>query len=223
MSLLRSMAVGVVLSVIGVGSAQAVVITADFNTAGDGFITRDLDNGLEWLDVSTTVNVSINDAISTYSAAGFRLATDLELISLYVSSGIDEVLDMQFDTGVAPVAVVGSNTNFQNVTSALGRSALTNLYNMMGGGASNFGGNTWIHGYLSDHDLDGVHGLGRFITNSYSAHVNTNRDGWRASRADTRVGSFLVRDFASVPEPTALALMGIGLVGMGFARKKKAA
>jgi len=33
--------------------------------------------------------------------------------------------------------------------------------------------------------------------------------------------TMVVKSFASVPEPTILALMGLGLAGIGFARKKK--
>ena len=201
-------------------TSNAAIMSLDFSGAGDGLITRDLDHNLDWLDVSATVGISSNNAVATYASSGFRLATDDELVSLYIGAGVDQVLD--FNYGVSTTAVVGTNTAYQNVTSVGGIAALNDLYASLGGGVGNFGGNLWIHGYLADHDSDGLSALGRLGVWSAvagSAHINTNGDGWNPNGTHTQVGSFLVRE-ANVPEPSTLVLFGLGLLGLSLSRKK---
>ena len=111
---------------------------------------------------------------------------------------------------------------YNNVTSGAGIAGLNDLYAALGGGASNFNGNPWIHGYLADHDSDGFSALGRLAvwsSEAGSAHVNTNTDRWYLNGTHTQVGSFLVRD-VSVPEPSTLALFGLGLLGLSLSKKR---
>ena len=54
MSILRSLALGAVLSVSAIGAAQATIVD-------NGDTTIDTASGLEWLDVTKTVNMSYNN------------------------------------------------------------------------------------------------------------------------------------------------------------------
>ncbi len=47
----------------------AVVIEADLSTVGDGLLTRDTETGLEWLDLTETLNIGRNDIAA--GAGGF--------------------------------------------------------------------------------------------------------------------------------------------------------
>ncbi len=105
-----------------VGAANAAVVSVDYQVAGDGLITRDLDNAMEWLDVSETVGVTANQAAALYGADGFRFATAAEVVTLFISAGIDEILD--FST-FPPTTVHGTydynvTQSPQNVTSEAG-------------------------------------------------------------------------------------------------------
>jgi len=205
-------------------NASASVISGDYSAGGDGLLSIDTTNNMEWLDVSSTVNQSVTQALATYNAAGFRLATASELVDLYVSAGIDSVLDYNYGFS-NPIAVVGTPTTaYYNVTSVAGKAAAASLHLMMGWTSAAFYGNPWIHGYLADHDGDTRHALGRFrmYESEFAVHVNTNLDQWGQTEPSESVGSFLVRSTGEVPAPAPLALLGIGALAFGFTRRKKA-
>jgi acetyltransferase-like isoleucine patch superfamily enzyme len=66
----------------------------DWNSIGDGLITRDTDTGLDWLDVSYTDNRSYNDVFSAINTPGnelygWRYATLEEVEALWINAGID--------------------------------------------------------------------------------------------------------------------------------------
>lgn len=61
--------------------ASASLLELDLLTAGDGLVTRDTETGLDWLDLTATLNLSYNDIeadLGGWISLGFRHATGLE-------------------------------------------------------------------------------------------------------------------------------------------------
>jgi hypothetical protein len=96
-------------------SANAELVSTDWKNTGDALATLDESTGIEWLDLSQTSNMSIDQTENLLSStfAGWRLSTRSEVTQLMVnafpskaeymqSAGnwgfIDETLDNKVDS-----------------------------------------------------------------------------------------------------------------------------
>jgi len=190
--------------------ANAGLITKDYSNVGDGHLTVDTIGQMEWLDVSIFAGMNLDalQGINQWTNDGFHLATDEELFALYKNAGItlinDNVGNLDFGT---------SHTAASNI-------AVTDLYLKLGGGAGNFGGNSYIHGILADDNNDGLSYLGRMLITNH-AQINTNNDRWgHSGQTHGAVGAFFVRT-VDVPEPSTLAIFALGMIGLASRRFKK--
>ena len=141
---------------------------------------------------------------------------------------IDSTLDDLFD-----IDILGASFNIRSLTAfGFDTGTETETFTL---GSLNF-----PNGYISGVSLIGVAGvtglaLSDIDFTDYSVTVDLSQTSWsRNSRAGVRLAvSHGAPQFAplavpnptalAVPEPTTLALFGIGLAGMGFARRRKSA
>jgi hypothetical protein len=194
--------------ILGSNSAQAALIESELFVTGDGLITFDSDTGLEWLDLTETVGVSLADVIAGYdgftTTNRFSLATKSQVLGL---------------AGNAGIATIGSwNTDASHKSNVLG------LINLLG--VTYNSGRTMANGQYALDDHSGLAEVSFDHIASWAAIVNFQTSvGWPPK------GTFLVRSATpaagemavaeNVPEPSIIALFGLGLVGIGFARRRQ--
>jgi hypothetical protein len=190
--------------------ANAGLITKDYSNVGDGHLTVDTIGQMEWLDVSIFVGMNLDALQGTnqWTNDGFHLATDAELVDLWKNVGVTYILDyagtLDYGTSHTTASLI----------------ALDDLYLKLGGGASNFGGHSYIHGITADMDNNGLSYLAR-MKGTGTAHVNTNGDRYGSTgQKHPNVGAFFVRSVA-VPEPSSLAIFALGIIGLASRRFKK--
>lgn len=221
----KSVAAGLYMGIAAIAftatPVAAIPISADLFVANDGLLTRNA--GLDWLDVDITVGLSfsaVNMATTTFAILGglnpitdlgFRHATISEVETLLTNAGIAPINDSLFrEVNFAPIEAlklllgptvrIGTNTEgTQGITldgPSVGRhfrASFTRCLSACAPGPSGRSRNFPSTGSLSDID------------------------------AKAGEGHFLVRATQAIPEPGTLALFGLGLVGLGVTRRRKAA
>ncbi len=191
------------------GTANATLMSADWKVAGDGLLTRDDVNGLEWLDLTESTNRSYNSVIGEFGAggdfAGFRYADVTELTLLFSQAGF---------------AASALNTGNLSGNKTIAQ-ALVNLLGVTG--TSNAGTRFTSKGLVVNPAFTNPALSGAFV--DYSTQFNTGAistgNGGTENDSSTTFGSWLVRSSATVPEPTTFVLLGLGLFGLGFNKRKR--
>jgi hypothetical protein len=183
-------------------SAGATLIETDLAVPGDGFITRDTDTGLDWLDLNLTLNLSYNEVIADIGVglpAGFRYATESEVIALFAGAGVP----------------VPSITDFAAYTNAI---ALMDLL-----GCTGFLCETSTEYITGAMELDVFDPLNAIALQVLINHTQSNVGSTilPLSPKDSGLsegGSFLVR---AIPEPGTASLFGLGLLGLAAKRRRR--
>lgn len=186
---------------------QAALVERDFAAANDGLLIFDTLTNREWVDVSHTTNMSVNQFFSTsiYAGQGFQLAKTADITQFF------------FNAGAATVVSGGSNFIAGNLAGA----TLLNTLMEHVAPYSDTGGNSWIHGY-EDYGSATNLTLSRFLVNGSTAtfDIGTNGTYWSQASIHPAVGMFAFRTVApvvpaaiTVPEPASAALVLAALLG----------
>lgn len=213
-----------VISLLGMSSAtltHAALITRDFvGGSGDALLTYDSDTGLEWLDTTLTDGRSFTEVKAGWggwtTTSGFRYATMAELRRLFVSAGV--MPNFLYDTYSTPSDV----TDVDRIIALTRLFGPTFIYEDEGSPLQRRS----VMGFVADDYSDNPDyaGFGRYADVGFY-QLGWTTYAWAQDGSSTQVqrsgqygglGSFLVREsiITPVPEPTTLALSGVGLLAL---------
>ena len=182
-----------------------------------GSTTLQTSTGLEWLDLTETVNMSIADILNDvggFISDGWSFATVDKVESLFLEAGATGPFDQ-----VGLTADIGTIAAANQLADMLGQTALTSfpatgdlMFQRSYGVALNNEGTVGYHLY-ADVAVDGS--LARVINNPFvSCPISS---GCFETASSPFIGNYLVR--ASVPEPATGLLFMIGLIGFWLTRR----
>ncbi len=193
--------------------ASSVHATLVDGSPGDSSFTTV--NGLDWLDWSSTVGMDASTALSSYQ--GWRLATGDEALNL-----------MSTAFNLSPVPTVGSTPGYNSTTLLPSVVDDVNTFLSLFGSTYSFTYNNTTTHYIFAQSPAGSIGVNAGFSNSGDLtsaifHYGYAPTSYNPSTSAVTHGIALVRDHDvnSVPEPSAIALMGLGLVGFGVTRRKQ--
>jgi hypothetical protein len=191
---------------LNITAAHATLLSTDWKTAGDNFVTVDTNSKLEWLDLTQTSNHSYNDVVANLGTGGlfegWTLATESDVNTLLTHAGVPLPYSLGNDATIAAetaslLQLIGAQQN-PTPQSSTSRGLISDLIPSSGS-----------HQYL----LTGANTANSFYQTGFGTRSDTN--------IDPAIGTYLVRA-ASIPEPATLALMGLGLAGIGYKQRKSA-
>ena len=202
-------------------------------------IVTDEASGLEWLKWTETSNLSINAALSTYKDDGWRMASNADMalllndflapivqIELAENETVRQVYTGVYGDGVDPVVELGRLfgwTEYEqsiSVTSgdviALGNysTSIVKFGESAADAATLFNSLSIISEFTFERNGDQVGRPERAILDFDEYSGLTNGNG--------RIGVALVRDVgaSTVPEPSSVALLVLGLFGLSYVRHR---
>ena len=204
-------------------------------------VVTDAASGKEWLQWTETTGMSVNDDFSSLSGGGWRVATNTDMSALYSDFFASVAWDQDENTyqhnsgtttyndGIDQSFAFGELFGWTQLENSI--DVVTNILdvrysNRYGTGAlfgSDPDGDYRINGallgseYLDLSSSYGSHGV--------REHAILYNEVFQTTMRSDYLGIALVRQsvVANVPEPSTFALLGLGLCGLGWARRKSRA
>jgi hypothetical protein len=164
----------------------------------NGDYSTDTQSGLDWLDWTLTTDMTQHDALLHFSRAGWRIATATEAVGL-IENHFNVVVGATGHAGgsasvILPAKYIEFLSLFGDTSGGL--FAVQSGSTIEGFGLVGSGGSLVFAGFEGLWDFSDI--------DQYSKYL----------------GVALVKD-AAVSEPAVIALFALGLVGIGFARRRQ--
>jgi hypothetical protein len=175
----------ILMSLSSVSLATPIFVDESASTA---YTTVD---GMDWLDLSTTVGLSKSELDTQYLTEWAIATTGQYLDMLFTVTGISGTQDWQVNQVQGDV--------------------FRSLFGLTNANGQSLG--SYSHAPASTFGLGGVESTHEVYLTAPNTHNVGDLGGGR--------GTFLVRTAAAVPEPSIIALFALGLVGIGFARRRQ--
>ena len=205
MNIRRKLAVVIVaLGSVSVAQADPTLVEGQCDGTANASVTCDTATGLEWLDLTATTGLSVNDFLADeggWLSQGWSVANTTQVNNLYMDAGF---------------SIVGGTFDGKDVEPALlmldllGCTAECDRSGSFGQGFTVLPGSGLV--YVSFYQVSGSppdSGIARFSAISVDPSQSSEFAGVWAVRQST------------VPEPGTLALFAIGLAGIGLARRQR--
>jgi hypothetical protein len=206
MKTMKSVWAGIYMAVAAVGMTAT---SANATLMDQGQTTLDTATNLQWLDLTETTGQSFNDVFvggfGNFIANGYRYANTTEIHTLFTNAGI-----VDFTGGN-----IANPDQYQAAKLLVGLFGITATFPRSQGMAEFDPAQIFVTAPYVQYNDDVSTGAASLILNGSTSRTNVS----------PYVGSWLVRTAPSsaIPEPGTLALFGLGLAGLGFIRRRKAA
>ncbi|MFQ3188929.1 MAG: hypothetical protein ACI936_000049 [Paraglaciecola sp.] len=213
-------------------SASAQLIPTDWKSTGDKLATLDESTGIEWLDLTQTVNMSIDTAENHLSGRfeGWRLPTRSEVTQLMVNAfpsqaafvqgagnlGVtNRTTDNEADNFRLLLGTTHSNSNGE-YTHGIFKNDPGGQYSVLKSGAYDKRDNNYVSLSSNTNIINDT----SWSASSYGVYLVSDGGTTQSSLNDPSLNANNANAPSSVPLPATAALLGLGLLGFGARRKK---